>query len=429
MEKYDLIVIGSGPAGQRAAIQAAKFGKHVALVEKLEVVGGVAINTGTIPSKTIREAVLHLSGFYYQNIYGVNYRVKEQITMADLSFRAQHVIKTEIDVIRAQLSRNGIEIFTGTASFLDPCHIRVVGSRNQSEYEAANTGADVGIALGARAGNLHDHSRRAACRLRAVRAGGHRRPRAAPVGSRQRMTLLRLDNVGKSYGGVAALRGVSFAVGAGEIIGLMGANGAGKTTAFSLIAGTQRPTSGEIWFDGARIDRKPPYAVAHLGIARTFQIVRPFGGLRVIDNLVVAAMYGHARERTRSAAEDRAREILHEVGLARDLERRAETLTLAGRKRLEIARALATSPRLLLLDEVLAGLTASEVAEALDIIRALHRQRNLTLVVIEHVMRALTQLCQRIVVLHHGEKIAEGSPAEITADPRVIACYLGTRKA
>ncbi len=139
MEKYDLIVIGSGPAGQRAAIQAAKFGKHVALVEKLEVVGGVAINTGTIPSKTIREAVLHLSGFYYQNIYGVNYRVKEQITMADLSFRAQHVIKTEIDVIRAQLSRNGIEIFTGTASFLDPCHIRVVGSRNQSEYEAGTT--------------------------------------------------------------------------------------------------------------------------------------------------------------------------------------------------------------------------------------------------------------------------------------------------
>ena len=129
------------------------------------------------------------------------------------------------------------------------------------------------------------------------------------------MTLLRLDNVGKSYGGVAALRGLSFTVAAGEIVGLMGANGAGKTTAFSLIAGTQRPTSGEIWFDGARIDRKPPYAAARLGVARTFQIVRPFGGLRVIDNLVVAAMYGHARERSRSAAEDRAREILNEVGL------------------------------------------------------------------------------------------------------------------
>src|ERR1700738_4693464 len=139
MEKYDLLVIGPGPAGQRAAIQAAKFGHRVALFEKLEVVGGAATNTGTIPSKAIREAVLHLSGFYYQNIYGVNYRVKDQITMADLSFRAQHVIKTEIDVIRAQLSRNGIEVFTGTASFLDACHIRVVGSRHQYEYEAAHT--------------------------------------------------------------------------------------------------------------------------------------------------------------------------------------------------------------------------------------------------------------------------------------------------
>jgi NAD(P) transhydrogenase len=136
MEKYDLIVLGSGPAGQRAAIQAAKFGKRVAVVEKLEVVGGAAINTGTIPSKTIREAVLHLSGFYYQNIYGVNYRVKEQITMADLSFRAQHVIKTEIDVIRAQLARNGIEVLTGVATFTDSNHIHVCGSRTQSDFEA-----------------------------------------------------------------------------------------------------------------------------------------------------------------------------------------------------------------------------------------------------------------------------------------------------
>jgi NAD(P) transhydrogenase len=136
MEKYDLIVIGSGPAGQRAAIQASKFGKHVALVEKMEVVGGAAINTGTIPSKTMREAVLHLSGFYYQSLYGVNYRVKEQITMADLSFRAQHVIKTEIDVTRAQLSRNGIEVLTGLASFLDATKVRVISSRGQAECEA-----------------------------------------------------------------------------------------------------------------------------------------------------------------------------------------------------------------------------------------------------------------------------------------------------
>src|SRR5260370_15526282 len=138
MEKYDLIVIGTGPAGQRAAIQAAKFGKHVALVEMLEVVGGAAINTGTIPSKTIREAVLHLSGFYYQNIYGVNYRVKDQITMADLSFRAQHVIKTEIDVIHAQLSRNAIEVLTGVASFTHPTHHHLVCSQNPSDYAADN---------------------------------------------------------------------------------------------------------------------------------------------------------------------------------------------------------------------------------------------------------------------------------------------------
>src|SRR6201984_2292874 len=136
MQTFDMIVLGSGPAGQRAAIQGAKSGKRVALIEKREVVGGACINTGTIPSKTMREAVLHLSGFYYQNIYGVNYRVKETITMSDLSFRAQHVIKTEIDVTRAQLSRNGIELLNGLASFLGPNEIRVCGVRGQSDYHA-----------------------------------------------------------------------------------------------------------------------------------------------------------------------------------------------------------------------------------------------------------------------------------------------------
>jgi branched-chain amino acid transport system ATP-binding protein len=240
--------------------------------------------------------------------------------------------------------------------------------------------------------------------------------------------LLRLENVGKSYGGVHALRGLSFEVGEGEIVGLMGANGAGKTTAFSLIAGTQRLSDGEIWFDGRRVDGRPAYATARAGIARTFQIVRPLSGLRVIDNLVVAALYGHARERSRSDAEDRARTILDEVGLSREANRLAETLTLAGRKRLEVARAVATGPKLLLLDEVLAGLTASEVAAALEMIRELHTRRKLTIVVIEHVMRALTQLSHRIVVLHHGEKIAEGSPTEILTNQRVIEAYLGTKK-
>src|SRR5580765_392855 len=136
MQIYDVIVIGSGPAGQRAGIQAAKWGKRVAIIEKRDVLGGACINTGTIPSKTMREAVLHLSGYYYQNVYGVNYRVKEKISISDLSFRVQHVIKTEIDVTQAQLSRNGIELITGTAKFIDPHTLRVENSRGQSDYHA-----------------------------------------------------------------------------------------------------------------------------------------------------------------------------------------------------------------------------------------------------------------------------------------------------
>jgi NAD(P) transhydrogenase len=139
MQTYDLIVIGSGPAGQRAAIQAAKAAKRVAVIEKREVIGGVCINTGTIPSKTMREAVLHFSGYQYQNIYGINYRVKDKITMADLSFRVQHVIKTEVDVTQAQLSRNNIDVLTGQGSFVDPTHIAVENSRGRTEYEAPHT--------------------------------------------------------------------------------------------------------------------------------------------------------------------------------------------------------------------------------------------------------------------------------------------------
>src|SRR5271156_5979018 len=144
MSHYDLLVIGSGPAGQRAAIQGAKSGKKVALIEKREVIGGVCINTGTIPSKTMREAVLHLSGYNYQNIYGVSYRVKEKITMADLAFRVQHVIKTEVDVTVAQLSRNNIETLTGVGSFVDPHTIRVSGLHATTDYQAANVVIAVG---------------------------------------------------------------------------------------------------------------------------------------------------------------------------------------------------------------------------------------------------------------------------------------------
>src|SRR2546429_684564 len=138
MQTYDLIVIGSGPAGQRAAIQGAKLKKRVALIEKIAALGGCCINTGTIPSKTMREAVLHLSGYHYQNIYGINYRVKEKITMSDLLFRVQHVIKTEIDVTQAQLSRNGIDMISGVAQFVDPTHLRVQSAVGQADYEAAS---------------------------------------------------------------------------------------------------------------------------------------------------------------------------------------------------------------------------------------------------------------------------------------------------
>src|ERR1022692_2662673 len=138
MAQYDLVVIGSGPAGQRAAIQGAKSGKKVALIERREVIGGVCINTGTIPSKTMREAVLHLSGYNYKSIYGMNYRVKEKITMADLAFRVQHVIKTEIDVTEAQLSRNNIEMLVGVASFQDENHVKVANSRGTNVYETRN---------------------------------------------------------------------------------------------------------------------------------------------------------------------------------------------------------------------------------------------------------------------------------------------------
>src|SRR5580704_5166341 len=137
MRIFDLIVIGSGPAGQRAAIQAAKAGKRVALVERREVLGGVCINTGTIPSKTMREAVLHFSGYRYREIYGINYRVKDKITMPDLVFRVQHVIKTEVDVTQLQLARNGVEVLTGVATFVDPTHVQVANSRGSTEYEGA----------------------------------------------------------------------------------------------------------------------------------------------------------------------------------------------------------------------------------------------------------------------------------------------------
>ncbi len=238
------------------------------------------------------------------------------------------------------------------------------------------------------------------------------------------MSLLAVTRLGKSFGGVRALNDISFAVGRGEIVGIIGANGAGKTTLFSLIAGHERPSEGDIAFEGRSLVGLRPHEICRRGIARSFQIVRPFGGLTVLENAAIAALFGAAPAEAK-AAERRAREALELVELAGRAGDLAETLTLSGQKRLELARAIATGARVLLLDEIMAGLTPTEVAGMLALIRRLHGENGLTLIVIEHVMRALMQLAGRILVLHHGELIADGPPDRIGADARVQECYFG----
>ena len=238
------------------------------------------------------------------------------------------------------------------------------------------------------------------------------------------MSLLELQGVGKRFGGLKALEDVSFSIESGEMVGLMGANGAGKTTLFSLVAGNERPSAGEIRFDGHSLVGHRADQVAARGVARTFQIVRPFRGLTVRENARIGALFGSA-DRRPDTADEFAQSILADVGLADRADALAGSLTLAGQKRLEIARALAQRPRLLLLDEVMAGLTPTEIADAMAMIRRIKEKHGLTVLVIEHVMSALMDLCQRIIVLHHGMKIAEGTPQAIARDPRVLDAYLG----
>jgi branched-chain amino acid transport system ATP-binding protein len=239
------------------------------------------------------------------------------------------------------------------------------------------------------------------------------------------MSLLEVRNLSISFGGLTALRNVNFQVQEGEILGIMGANGAGKTTLFGLIAGHARPTSGEIFFEGRRIDGMRPDRLSRAGIARTFQVVKPFAAMSVLDNVTVAALFGARQERREALAQQRALHILDEVGLTERRFDPASSLTLSAQKRLEIARALATDPKLIMLDEVMAGLTGSEVYEMLEAIRNIKGRRTLTILFVEHVMRALMRLSDRILVLHHGEMIAEGAPASISKDARVIEAYLG----
>jgi len=235
------------------------------------------------------------------------------------------------------------------------------------------------------------------------------------------VTLLAVRSISRSFGGLRAVRDLSLDVAAGEIVGLIGPNGAGKTTAFNLISGFLAPDSGDVRFDGRSLLGLKPHAVCRAGLARTFQIVRPFPRLSVLDNVQIGAL---ARRPAVAAAQERARAVLAEVGLAGKMHAPAAGLTLAERKRLELARALATEPRLLLLDEVMAGLNPAEIGAMVELVRGINRS-GVSILLIEHNMRAVMSLSHRIVVLSFGEVIAQGSPAAVAADPKVVEAYLG----
>ena len=239
------------------------------------------------------------------------------------------------------------------------------------------------------------------------------------------MSILQVDGLSKSFGGVQAVKNVSFTLAEGEIVGLIGPNGAGKTTVINLITGVFPASAGRVMFQGKDVTGQRPFQAARRGLARTFQIVQPFAAMTVLENVVAGALFAGAAP-SRAEAERQAMEHLEFAGLAAQAQRPAASLTLPSRKRLELAKSLAMKPKVLLLDEVNAGLNTAEIDAALDTIRRISA-RGITIVIVEHLMKVVLSLSQRIIVLHHGELISAGKSDEVVNDPRVVEAYLGSK--